>query len=87
MLRTLVNVFNKYPLAAPIVSAGKLNELREISIKSFIGLLSIVGDTIAQHVLEKKPWNRHDHSRTARLTLYGFLVIVKIIFSFYYLNF
>jgi hypothetical protein len=42
-----------------------------------LGLLSIVGDSIAQHFMEKKPLNKHDYKRTFRLTLYGFAIIVK----------
>ncbi len=38
----------------------------------------MVGDVIAQHVIEKKPWDRHDYKRTARLSFYGLAVIVKI---------
>ena len=84
MFRSIVNVFNKYPLAAPIVSAGKTKIVKFKDSYTLIGLLSIVGDTIAQHVLERKPWNRHDYRRTARLTLYGFLIIV--LFTIYIIN-
>jgi len=70
----------RFPIVGPIFSAG----VAILIIFSCwrLGLLSMIGDFVAQQGIERKSWHDHDLKRTLRFAIYGFSIIVWIVLFF-----
>ena len=85
-IKTHVPFINSIPRSAPNNWAHHICRFSSICYYSFVmnvGILTGVGDLIAQHVVEKRPLRNHDWRRSLRQCTYGFLVIVSSHFICY----